>query len=133
MDFQRSVSFASIGGVIALIAVAFGVEEPIARAAMSLIAISPLLYIAIKIARLFERATAQHKRKYTRLREITDEFIMHVRNLNRITVAAQMDAAPENVAGMIDEIVDRMHKLVGRMKDAAGRRPEGESAEAEGS
>ena len=121
MDFQKSVSLAAVVGVVALVGFSFLVEEPLTRAALSLLAISPLLYVAIRVSRVFERHAAQQKRRYLRLREITDEFIMHVRNLNRITVAGRIENAPENVTTMIDEIVERMHKLVERMREAAGQ------------
>ena len=121
MDFQKSVSWAAIAGVIALVAISLTVGDPSLRAILSLAAISPLLDIALKVSRIFERHAAQQKRRYVRLREITDEFIMHVRNLNRITVAGKIENAPENVGTMIDEIVERMHKLVERMREAAGK------------
>lgn len=121
MGFKKSVSWAALIGVIALVAVSLAVEQPIARALLSLLAISPLLYVAVRVSRIFERQAAQQERRYVSLREVTDEFIMHVRNLNRITVAGRIENAPDNVASMIDEIVERMHKLVERMRNVAGQ------------
>jgi hypothetical protein len=56
-----------------------------------------------------------------RLRTVTDEFIMHVRNLNRLKVIAQGRNPPEDISRMMDEVVQRMHSTVDRIRDVAGQ------------
>ncbi len=55
------------------------------------------------------------------LRNVTDAFLMNVRNLNRLTVAAQAHDAPVDVDAKIDQVVAQMHGLVDRIRAAAGK------------
>ena len=120
MKFHKAWLWVAAAGVIALVVVAVVVEEPGFRALLSVLAIVPLLYVSVRVALGSERQVASERRKFMKLRNVTDEFIMHVRNLNRITVIAKGEDPPEDATGMIDDIVERMHGLVERMRDAAG-------------
>jgi hypothetical protein len=121
MRFHKAWLWVAAAGVIALVVVAVVVEEPGFRALLSVLAIVPLLYVSVRVALGSERQVAHERRKFVKLRNVTDEFIMHVRNLNRITVIAKGEDAPEDAAGMVDDIIERMHGLVERMRDAAGQ------------
>ncbi|UCC83876.1 MAG: hypothetical protein JSW46_02775 [Gemmatimonadota bacterium] len=121
MQFHKAWLWVAAGGVVALVFVSVAVPEPAFRALLSVLAVVPLLYVTVRVALGSERQVAHERRRYTKLRNVTDEFIMHVRNLNRITVIAKGESPPEDAKGMIDDIVERMHKLVDRMRDAAGQ------------
>ncbi len=121
MRFHKAWLLVAGGGVIALVVVSVAVPEPMFRALLSVLAIVPLLYVSIRVALGSERRVAQERRKYNKLRNVTDEFIMNVRNLNRLTVIAKGPDAPQDADGMIEEVVERMHQLVERMRDAAGQ------------
>ena len=121
MQFHKAWLWVAAGGVVALVFVTVAVPEPPFRAFLSILAILPLLYVTVRVALGSERKIAHERRKYMKLRNVTDEFIMHVRNLNRITVISKSDEAPDDAEQMIDDIVDRMHNLVERMRDAAGQ------------
>jgi hypothetical protein len=121
MRFHKAWLWVAGGGVIALVVVSVAVPEPTFRALLSVLAIVPLLYVSIRVALRSERQVAQERRKYLKLRNVTDEFIMNVRNLNRLTVIAQAEGAPHDANAMIEEVVERMHQLVERMRDAAGQ------------
>ena len=121
MQFHKAWLWVAAGGVVALVFVSVAVPEPGFRALLSVLAIVPLLYVTVRVALGSERQLAHERRRYMKLRNVTDEFIMHVRNLNRITVISKGDSPPEDADSMIDDIIDRMHGLVDRMRDAAGQ------------
>jgi hypothetical protein len=108
------------GGVVALVSVTVLIEETGLRTLLSILAILPLIYVSVRVALGSERQVAHERRKYMKLRNVTDEFIMHVRNLNRITVISKGEDPPEDADAMIGDIIARMHNLVDRMRDAAG-------------
>ncbi len=120
MRFHRAWLWVAIAGVIALVTVSAVVQDPAMRVVFSLISIAPLLYVTVRVTLGFERSMAQQRRKFLKLRAATDEFIMNVRNLNRLTLAGRIPDPPENVDSMIEEIVARMHGLVDRIRLAAG-------------
>lgn len=64
-------------------------------------------------------------------RHVTDEFIIAVRNLNRLTVLAQDENPPENAREMIDQVVQRMRTLVDRIVAAAGQSDSSRGGDAE--
>ncbi|MGD2153929.1 MAG: hypothetical protein PVG79_11735 [Gemmatimonadales bacterium] len=121
MQFHKAWLWVAAGGVVALVFVSVAVPEPAFRALLSVLAIVPLLYVTVRVALGSERQVAHERRRYMKLRNVTDEFIMHVRNLNRITVIAKGEEPPDDAEGMIDDIIERMHGLVDRMRDAAGQ------------
>jgi hypothetical protein len=121
MQFHKAWLWVAAGGVFALVFVSVAVPEPAFRALLSVLTIVPLLYVTVRVALGSERQLAHERRRYMKLRNVTDEFIMHVRNLNRITIIAKSDDPPEDAKGMIDDIIERMHGLVERMRDAAGQ------------
>lgn len=120
MGFHRSVLWVAMGGVIGLVIINVWVDEPILRSALAVLAITPLLYVTVRVALGSERRVAQERRKFLKLRNVTDEFILNVRTLNRLSVAAKAEDAPAGANDRIDEIVARMHALVDRMRGAAG-------------
>lgn len=122
MGFHKSVLWITIAGLITLVAVTIGVQDPVLRTLFSVLAVAPMIYVAIRVALGLEHRLAKERRKFLKLRSVTDEFLMNVRNLNRLKVAkAQFEAeAPIELDAQIDEVVGRMHKLVETMRDAAG-------------
>jgi hypothetical protein len=80
-----------------------------------------LLYVTGEVAKGYVRQADWQRRRYSKLRTVTDEFIIAVRNLNRLTVLAQDENPPENAKEMIDELVQRMRTLVDRIVAAAGQ------------
>ncbi|NIR46710.1 MAG: hypothetical protein GWN99_20095 [Gemmatimonadetes bacterium] len=120
MKFHKAWLWVALGGVIALVFVSVLIRDPGVRALLSVVAVLPLLHVTLRVALDSERDVAREKRKYMKLRTVTDEFILNVRNLNRLTIVAKGKDAPEDVDRMIDEVVARMHSLVDRMREAAG-------------
>jgi hypothetical protein len=120
MRFHKAWLWVAAGGVIALVLISVAVPEPSLRALLSILAVVPLLYVSIRVTLGSERRVAQERRRYMKLRNMTDEFIMNVRNLNRLTVIAKSPDPPHDAGAMIDEVVERMHQLVERMRAAAG-------------
>jgi len=121
MRSHKAWLWVAAGGVVALVFVSVAVSEPAFRALLSVLAIVPLLYVTVRVALGSERQLAHERRRYMKLRATTDEFIMHVRNLNRISVIARSESPPEDAEKMIEEIIERMHGVVDRIRDAAGQ------------
>lgn len=120
MKFHKAWLGVALGGVIALVVVSTFVNEPGLRVLLSILAILPLLHVSLRVALGSEKQAAHERRKFMKLRTVTDEFIMNVRNLNRLSVIANEENPPEDTGAMIDDVVERMHSLVERMRDAAG-------------
>lgn len=121
MNVHRGWLWAAFLAVIALVLVSTLIVDPTVRAALSVVAIAPLLVLAGKAAREAEKRKAWQKRRFTKLRTVTDEFLMGVRNLNRITLVVRDENPPENAQEMYDEVVDRLRKMVDRIVEAAGQ------------
>ncbi len=121
MKLHKGWLWAAAGGVLALVLVNVLVGDPTSRALLALVSIGPLLYVTAEVAKGSVRQADWQRRRYTKLRSVTDEFIIAVRNLNRLTVLAQDESPPENVREMIDEVVQRMRTLVDRIVLAAGQ------------
>lgn len=133
MGFHKAVLGVALGGVIALMFVSLAIDERVLRTLLSILAVLPLLYVSIRIALRSERDVASERRRFTKLRNVTDEFIMNVRNLNRLALASRIDEAAPDADAMTEEVVERMHKLVEDMRDVAGQEspepaPGGESS-----
>jgi hypothetical protein len=119
MNFHKAWLWVALAGVIALAFVSVFIRDPGTRALLSLLSIVPLIHVTLRVALGSERQVAQERRKYMKLRTVTDEFLMNVRRLNRLSVIGS-EGAQDDTGGMIEDVVHRMHKLVDRMKDAAG-------------
>ncbi len=133
MGFHKAVLGVALGGVIALVFVSLAIDERVLRTLLSILAVLPLLYVSIRVALRSERDVASERRRFMKLRNVTDEFIMNVRNLNRLALASRIDEAAPDADAMIEEVVQRMHKLVEHMRDVAGEEspepePGGESS-----
>ena len=133
MGFHKAVLGVALGGVIALVFVSLAIDERVLRTLLSILAVLPLLYVSIRVALRSERNVASERRRFMKLRNVTDEFIMNVRNLNRLALASRIDEAAPDADAMIEEVVQRMHKLVEHMRDVAGEEspepePGGESS-----
>ncbi len=133
MGFHKAVLGVALGGVIALVFVSLAIDERVLRTLLSILAVLPLLYVSIRVALRSERDVASERRRFMKLRNVTDEFIMNVRNLNRLALASRIDDAAPDADAMIEEVVERMHKLVEDMRDVAGEEspepePGGESS-----
>ena len=133
MGFHKAVLGVALGGVIALVFVSLAIDERVLRTLLSVLAVLPLLYVSIRVALRSERNVASERRRFMKLRNVTDEFIMNVRNLNRLALASRIDEAAPDADAMIEEVVQRMHKLVEHMRDVAGEEspepePGGESS-----
>ncbi len=127
MSYSRSVLWIALAG-IALLVVTVLVSDPLFRVTLSLVAVMAMIYIAIRVALGSERRLARERRRYLKLRMATDEFLMNVRNLNRLLVTAgQSETQPVELDAEVDEVVGRMHELVDLMREAAGKadRPPG--------
>ncbi len=128
ISYSRSVLWIALAG-IAVLVVTVLVSDPLFRLMLSLVAVLAMIYIAIRVALGSERRLTREQRKYLKLRMATDEFLMNVRNRNRLLVAAgQSETQPTvDLDAEVDEVVSRMHKLVDQTREAAGKadRPPG--------
>lgn len=122
MGFHKTVLWVTVAGLIVLVAVTAGVQQPLLRTVFAVLAVTPMVFVTIRIALGLEHRLAKERRKYLRLRSATDEFLMNTRNLNRLAVAAEQFATepPVELVGQIQQVVERMHSLVDTMRDAAG-------------
>lgn len=121
MNINRGWLWAAFVAVIALVLVSTLVVDPTVRAALSIVAIAPLLILTGRVAKGIQQREAYQKRRFSKLRGVTDEFLMAVRNLNRITLVVREESPPENAQEMLDEVVERLHALVDRIVQAAGQ------------
>ncbi len=121
MKLHKVWLWAAAGGVLALVLVSLLVQDATSRTLLALLSIGPLLYVTGEVAKGYVRQAAWQRRRYSKLRTVTDEFIIAVRNLNRLTVLAQDENPPENAREMIDQVVQRMRTLVDRIVAAAGQ------------
>lgn len=126
MKFHGSWVLAAAGGIIALVVVSVLVDDPTTRALLSILAMVPLLWVTVRIALGTQRRLTEERRRFNRLRNATDEFVINVRNLNRVVLSARTDEPPDDLEMMLEDIVGRMHQLVERIREAAGEEdPEG--------
>ncbi len=118
MGLQKTIAWSVVSGAT-LIAVALLIEQPLLRAVLALLAASPLCYVAVGAAVRSKRIA--ERRAYLGLRQATDEFLVQVRNLNRLKVIAESDQELQEAEEMIEEVVAQMHDLVERIRELAGR------------
>jgi len=121
MNINRGWLWAAFVAIIALVLVSTLVVDPTVRAALSIVAITPLLILTGRVARGIQQREAYQKRRFSKLRGVTDEFLLAVRNLNRITLVVRDENPPENAEEMLGEVVRRLHELVDRIVEAAGQ------------
>lgn len=126
MGLQKTVAW-SLVSAVTLLAVAMRIEEQLFRATLSVLAVTPLLYLAISSAVQSKRIA--DRRAYLNLRRVTDEFLMNVRNLNRLKIISQTDSELAEADEMVDEIVKQMHDLVEKIRTVAGQTGPAASAE----
>lgn len=121
MNVSRAWLRAAFVAIIALVLVSTLVVDPTVRAALSIVAITPLLILTGRVAKGIQQREAYQKRRFSKLRGVTDEFLMAVRNLNRITLVVREENPPENAQEMLNEVVGRLLALVDRIVEAAGQ------------
>ncbi len=121
MNVNRGWLWAAFVAVIALVLVSTLVVDPTVRAALSIVAIAPLLILTGRVARGIQQREAYQKRRFSKLRGVTDEFLLAVRKVNRITLVVRDENPPENAQEMLGEVVGRLHGLVDRIVEAAGQ------------
>lgn len=131
MKLHKGWLWAAAGGVLALVLVSVLVSDPTSRTLLALLSIAPLIFVTGEVAKGYVRQADWQRRRFTKLRSVTDEFIIAVRNLNRLTVLAQDDDPPENAKEMIEEVVQRMRTLVDRIVSAAGQTDPGPGGDVE--
>ena len=116
-------------GIVALVLVSLFVTDPTPRALLALASVVPILYVTAKLSQTFEKQLASERRRFSKLRHVTDDFILSVRNLNRLAVLAQEPDAPEDTQGMMEQVIGRMRTTVDRIVEVAGQQDQGSTAE----
>ena len=116
-------------GIVALVLVSLFVTDPTPRALLALASVVPILYVTAKLSQTFERQLASERRRFSKLRHVTDDFILSVRNLNRLAVLAQEPNAPEDTQGMMEQVIGRMRTTVDRIVEVAGQQDQESAAE----
>lgn len=120
MRFQKAWFWVAILGLVALFVVSLRIEEPVQRAILSIATVLPLLYLTFQVTMVAQEKAAHERRRYVKLRSAADEFLMHVRNLNRLAVISKSDEAPDDADSMMEDVTQRMHGLIDRLKEVAG-------------
>jgi hypothetical protein len=120
---------AAVAGIIVLVLVSLFIEDPTQRTLLALFALVPVLYVTSRLSQTYQKELAQERRRFSKLRTVTDDFIMSVRNLNRLKVLAQEGKAPADTQGMIEQVVHRMRETVDRIVEVAGKEDAPESSE----
>jgi len=116
-------------GIVALVLVSLFITDPMSRALLSLASVVPVLYVTAKLSQTFEKQLASERRRFSKLRHVTDDFILSVRNLNRLAVLAQEPNAPEDTQGMMEQVIGRMRTTVDRIVEVAGQQDKSTAAE----
>jgi len=116
-------------GIVALVLVSLFITDPMSRALLALASVVPVLYVTAKLSQTFEKQLASERRRFSKLRHVTDDFILSVRNLNRLAVLAQEPDAPEDTQGMMELVIGRMRTTVDRIVEVAGQQDQGSAAE----
>ncbi len=116
-------------GIVALVLVSLFVTDPTPRALLALASVVPILYVTAKLSQTFEKQLASERRRFSKLRHVTDDFILSVRNLNRLAVLAQEPNAPEDTQGMMEQVIGRMRTTVDRIVEVAGQQDQESAAE----
>jgi hypothetical protein len=116
-------------GIVALVLVSLFVTDPTTRTLLSLASVVPLLYVTARLSQSFEKQLASERRRFSKLRHVTDDFILSVRNLNRLAVLAQEPNAPEDTQGMMEQVIGRMRTTVDRIVEVAGQQDLGSGSE----
>jgi ABC-type transport system involved in cytochrome bd biosynthesis fused ATPase/permease subunit len=112
---------AAVVGIIVLVLASLFVEDATSRTLLALFSLVPVLYVTSRLSRKYEYQLAQERRRFSKLRTVTSDFIISVRNLNRLKVLAQEGKGTEDTQGMIEEVVQRMRQNVDRIVEAAGQ------------
>jgi hypothetical protein len=118
MGYHKTVAWALVSAAT-LVAVSLAVEAPVLRATLSIFAVSPLVYLALRIVIAAKRI--KEKREFLKLRQLTDDFLNNVRNLNRLKVIAQSENDLAEAEHMVDQVVVKMHELVEQIRQVAGQ------------
>ncbi len=118
---EKSALGVAVAGLIALLVVTTLIDPVALRATLSILAVAPIIYMTVRNAVRRERRFAKEQRINMALRAVTTEFILSVRNLNRLKIIAQEDEELIEAEEMIDEIVAQMHSLVDRIRSSAGQ------------
>ena len=111
----------TVAGFIALLVVTVLIDRPALRAILSILAVAPIIYVTVRNAVRRERSFEKEQRVNMALRAVTTEFVLSVRNLNRLKIIAQEDEELTEAEELIDEIVAQMHTLVDRIRNSAGQ------------
>lgn len=125
---HRAIVASGVVSAIGVLLVALFVHQPLARAVLVLVAVAPAFItsgrfvLVVNPTLQMKRLKRERRQNYT-LRGITSQFLVDVRNLNRLKVIAQSDPDIEKIDEMEAEIVADMHSLVDRMLSVAGRSP----------
>ena len=118
---EKSALGVAVAGLIALLVVTTLIDPVALRATLSILAVAPIMYVTVRSAVRRARRFAKEQRINMALRAVTTEFILSVRNLNRLKIIAQEDEELIEAEEMIDEIVAQMHNLVDRIRSSAGQ------------
>jgi hypothetical protein len=120
---------AAVAGIVVLVLSSLFVEDPTSRTLLALFSLVPVFYVTSRLSRKYERQLAQERRRFSKLRTVTSDFIISVRNLNRLKVLAQEGKGTEDTQGMIEEVIRRMRLSVDRIVEAAGQEDREEESE----
>jgi len=117
----RIVLGISVGMVILAIVLPLPIVD---RAVLGIAWLGPILWIPRQLERIARRADEDRwarSRRYHRLRGVISIFIDEVKRLNWLSVDAKRGLREESkVDGEMDVIQDRLHYLIGEMREAAG-------------
>ncbi len=122
----RAILWSAIAALVGTLAVNLLIGPQVWRVPLTLAVITPVVWLTTR-TQMFLRArpwVVRERRRNLTLREATNQFLINVRNLNRLKVIAQAAEDLEDAEDMIEEVVAQMHRLVERIREEAGpKRP----------
>lgn len=122
----------------AVVAVLLAVEEPVARLALGLLLLAPIVWASARlgVVELVTQSPAErvHKRRFVRLRSQVQQLLDEIRRLNWMAVDAERGfRSREKALSEMDRIEERLKELIAEIRSTAGQiSPTDEEVEGEG-
>lgn len=132
---EAAILFIALAAVVAVL---LAVEEPMARLALGLLLLAPIVWASARlgVVELVTQSPAErvHKRRFVRLRSQVQQLLDEIRRLNWMAVDAERGfRSREKALREMDRIEERLKDLIAEIRTTAGQiSPSDEEVEGEG-
>lgn len=132
---EAAILFIALAAVVAVL---LAVEEPMARLALGLLLLAPIVWASARlgVVELVTQSPAErvHKRRFVRLRSQVQQLLDEIRRLNWMAVDAERGfRSREKALAEMDRIEERLKDLIAEIRTTAGQiSPSDEEVEGEG-